>query len=212
MAGTAQPKRQRPVAKRQFYQNGPSTMKLHIFGASGSGVTSLGLALAAKLNVPYFDSDDYFWCNTGQPFTQKLHHDERNRRISEDLNNARSWILGGSIIHWGDNVFPPFDLIVFLYLPQAIRIDRLKKREYDRYGASIFNDAERQKQFNDFIAWASDYDHHSGIANRTLKAHRAWLATIAQPVLELYGDQGIEERMGQVLDRLQKENLLPKAI
>ncbi|GAB3319388.1 hypothetical protein GCM10027299_11850 [Larkinella ripae] len=36
-------------------------MKLHLFGASGSGVTTLGTALAAQLHLPYVDSDDYFW-------------------------------------------------------------------------------------------------------------------------------------------------------
>jgi hypothetical protein len=35
-------------------------MRLHIFGASGSGVTTTGQALAARMNLPYFDSDDYY--------------------------------------------------------------------------------------------------------------------------------------------------------
>lgn len=36
-------------------------MNIHIFGASGSGATTLGRFLAVQLNVPCFDSDDYFW-------------------------------------------------------------------------------------------------------------------------------------------------------
>ncbi|WP_228410094.1 shikimate kinase [Chryseobacterium viscerum] len=35
-------------------------MKIHIFGASGSGVTTLGKALSEELNLEYFDSDDFF--------------------------------------------------------------------------------------------------------------------------------------------------------
>jgi cytidylate kinase len=36
-------------------------MKLHILGASGSGVSTLGRELATRLNVPYFDADDFYW-------------------------------------------------------------------------------------------------------------------------------------------------------
>ncbi|CAI8903162.1 hypothetical protein EMIT036CA2_50372 [Chryseobacterium sp. IT-36CA2] len=35
-------------------------MRIHIFGASGSGVTTLGKALSEKLNIEYLDSDDFF--------------------------------------------------------------------------------------------------------------------------------------------------------
>ena len=43
-----------------------------------------------------------------------------------------NWILGGSIIHWGENLFPEFDLIVFLWLPPEIRLKRLKERTENR--------------------------------------------------------------------------------
>ncbi|NML64046.1 hypothetical protein HHL22_02400 [Hymenobacter sp. RP-2-7] len=46
-------------------------MKLHVFGASGAGVTTLGHALSAALGLPYFDSDDYFWLPTKPEFTHR---------------------------------------------------------------------------------------------------------------------------------------------
>jgi adenylate kinase family enzyme len=38
--------------------------RIHLMGASGSGVTTLGRALAARLALPHHDSDDYFWLPT----------------------------------------------------------------------------------------------------------------------------------------------------
>lgn len=184
-------------------------MKIHLFGASGSGVTTLGEALAARLHLPYFDSDTYFWHHSDPPFTNRRSPADRNQLILEDLDKADNWILGGSIINWGENMFPPFDLIVFLYLPQEIRIDRLKKREFQRYGEVLLTNAKRQKLFNDFISWASDYDNPTGKANRTLQAHKTWLAKIKQPVLELHGDHTVEERLEKVIGKLQQEKLLP---
>jgi len=42
--------------------------RIHILGASGSGTTTLGRALAERLQCPHFDTDDYFWLrNKGTP-------------------------------------------------------------------------------------------------------------------------------------------------
>ena len=41
--------------------------RIHILGASGSGTTALGQALAEHLRCPHFDTDDYFWLPTDPP-------------------------------------------------------------------------------------------------------------------------------------------------
>jgi adenylate kinase family enzyme len=177
-------------------------MKLHIFGASGSGVTTLGQTLSKRLVLPYFDSDDYFWERSEPPFTIQRDPAVRNAAIRVDLENQDNWILGGSIYRWGEDVFPRFDLIVFLWVPPAIRMHRIKAREQQRYGDSIITDPQRRKQHEAFLAWAADYDPATGLATRNIHAHEAWLAGREEPVLELRGDHPVEERIEKVLERL----------
>jgi len=38
--------------------------RIHIFGASGAGVTTLGRATADALAFPHHDTDDYYWLLT----------------------------------------------------------------------------------------------------------------------------------------------------
>ncbi len=38
-----------------------NNFKIHVFGASGSGVSTLGKALAVELHLPFFDADDFYW-------------------------------------------------------------------------------------------------------------------------------------------------------
>ncbi|EJL74307.1 AAA family ATPase [Chryseobacterium populi] len=178
-------------------------MKIHIFGASGSGVTTLGKTLSEKLNIEYFDSDDFFWLRTKVPFTKRQAPEIRNTTLSQKLTTTNSWILGGSVIHWGENIFPEFDLVIFLYLPQDIRLERLKKREIERYGDEITLNPERQEMFEKFIKWARDYDEDTGIANRTLNAHRDWLSKISCPVIEINGDYEIDKKIKIILDKIQ---------
>lgn len=189
-----------------FFRNF-ATMKLHLFGASGSGVTTLGNALATQLNIPYFDSDAYYWQPSDPPFTIRRNPAERNALVRADLDQQASWIVGGSVINWGDTVFPSFDLIVFLWLPPEIRMARLLKREQERYGDLIALNPDRKKQHEEFMEWAADYDHDSGIATRTLNAHEQWIRKQTSPVLELRGDLSTRERMNEILVRLRTLNV-----
>jgi adenylate kinase family enzyme len=45
--------------------------RIHIMGASGAGVTSLGRALADTLAIPHHDTDDYFWQPTTPPYRDR---------------------------------------------------------------------------------------------------------------------------------------------
>ncbi|MBW1655302.1 shikimate kinase [Flavobacterium quisquiliarum] len=182
-------------------------MKIHIFGASGSGVTTTGKEIAQKLNLDYFDSDDYFWKNTEVPFTQRNSPEERNSKIKSDLNSSKNWVLGGSIFQWGEAIFPSFDLVIFLWIPADIRIERLKARELERYGDIIFTDPQRIKQFEDFLIWSADYDLNTGIANRTRQSHEEWLLSLDFPILRIIGDTTIEERIEIILQKISSLNL-----
>lgn len=177
-------------------------MKLHIFGASGSGVTTLEKRLAQLLNAKYFDTDDYFWIKTEPPFTQRREPAERNQLISYDLHKTHKWVLGGSIIDWGDNLFPDFDLVIFLYLPIELRMERLEMRELEKYGDIIYTDEIRKKQFVNFLKWTADYDYNTGVAKRTLSAHRSWLEKLPKPALEIIGDFSFDEKVQIVSKRL----------
>ena len=44
------------------------TRRIHIMGASGAGVTTLGRALADTLGLPHHDTDDYYWRPTDPPY------------------------------------------------------------------------------------------------------------------------------------------------
>ena len=111
--------------------------RLHILGASGSGTTTLGRALAARLQCPHFDADDYFWVPTDPPYTHKRERTERQRLLMDDLTAHDSWVLSGSLCGWGGVAITLFELVVFLVIPQDIRMARLHRREHARFGERI---------------------------------------------------------------------------
>lgn len=160
-------------------------MKINILGAAGSGVTTLGLSLSKNLKMKFIDSDVYFWEKSEKPFTIRKNPVDRNEILKNELKNANEYVIAGSIIDWGENIFPEFDLIIFLWIPNKVRIKRLIKRELNLFGLEIMNQPDRQQQFSKFIEWANDYDYCNGIANRNIKSHESWLKKQNTEILEL---------------------------
>jgi adenylate kinase family enzyme len=177
-------------------------MRLHIFGASGTGVSTLGEALGAALGLPYFDSDAYFWEATEPPFTVRRPPARRDARLAQALATHQSWIVGGSIVGWGEHWLAAFDLVVFLWLPPALRLQRLHQREHARYGARLLADPTQATRTQAFLDWAAGYDDSSTGGTRTLANHEQWLARFTCPVLELRGDLSVAARAAAVQHRL----------
>ena len=75
---------------------------IHIFGASGSGTTTLGEKISEELGYKLMDTDDYFWMPTEPKFTLKRPLEERVKLMMRDINNAENVVISGSLVDWGD--------------------------------------------------------------------------------------------------------------
>lgn len=157
--------------------------RIHIFGASGSGTTTLGKVLANRLKIPHFDTDNYFWIKTDIPFTEKRDVDKRIELLEPDLKKHPSWVLSGSLCGWGDFAIPLFTVVVFLWVPHDIRMERLKAREIERYGKEAISPGGWfHENYEGFISWAEKYDT-AGIDLRSKELHEQWMSKLPCKIL-----------------------------
>ena len=158
--------------------------RIHIFGASGSGTTTIASAVCERLGYKHFDTDSFYWYQTQIPFTEARPIDERLHMMNDDLTNHERWILSGSLAGWGNPLVPMFELVVFVYVPQDIRVERLKKREYERYGDDIKPGGSRYDATKEFIEWAGGYD--TGLlTGRSLLKHEKWMSELDREVIRI---------------------------
>src|SRR5262245_36707446 len=106
--------------------------RIHVLGASGAGVTTLGRALADALAIPHHDTDDYYWLPTTPAYQQRRDVPDRLRLMHEMFAGRPDWVLSGSLDGWGDPLIPLVDLVVFLYVAPEVRVQRLHEREVRR--------------------------------------------------------------------------------
>jgi len=176
--------------------------RIHIFGASGSGTTTLARTLSESFDLPHFDTDNYFWQQTDPPFQFIREKSERKELLRQVLTENESWVLSGSLCGWGDFTIPMFDYVVFLWLPQEVRMQRLKQREIKRNGPGIIKPKHpRHKQHLEFLEWAAAYDT-GGLEMRSKSSHEKWIKDLPYCVLRIEGDHTIQENIEIVLGHI----------
>ncbi|MBC9206492.1 hypothetical protein IBL26_06560 [Roseomonas aerophila] len=176
-------------------------MRLHLTGASGTGTSTLGAALATRLGCPCVDSDDALWERTDPPFTRLRPVADRLAWLQAALPEggaADRWVVAGSMVGWGDQLLPSLNLVVYLSLEAGSRMERLRAREAARYGARITRGGDMAANSAAFLAWAAAYDT-AGPKQRSRSLHEAWLRDLPCPVLRLDSAAPVDELADAVM-------------
>jgi adenylate kinase family enzyme len=172
--------------------------RIHITGASGSGTSTLGAALAARLGHPHVDADTLFWMTTDPPFTTRRPPGERHALLLRSLPVTEQWVFSGSALKWASSLEPVYDLIVFLRLDPSARMERLRRRQAARYGARVEAGGDMAVATADFLTWAEAYDS-AGPEQRSMVLHEEWLALQTAPVLRLDSAASVQDLVVSVL-------------
>ena len=83
--------------------------RIHIVGASGTGTSTLGAALARRLGYPHIDADALFWKPTDPPFTTPRPADDRQALLRHRLPITDPWVFSGSALKWAASLEPFHD-------------------------------------------------------------------------------------------------------
>ncbi|EUJ47221.1 AAA family ATPase [Paenilisteria rocourtiae] len=176
-------------------------VRIHVMGASGAGTSTLGRALANRLGVPFFDTDNYYW---EEKYNIKRVIEKRLEMMEQDFAGHQDWILSGALSNWGMSLERLFDVVVFLEVPRDVRLERLVNRERARYGDAILPGGSRHEAHLEFVAWASRYEG-GGLDVRSKKLHEAWIQKLNCPVLRVTGDMTVDEEVTQILTVLKSK-------
>lgn len=178
-----------------------TSLRLNIAGASGSGATTLGKALAKYLGVQFFDADDFYWKLTAPPYQEKYPASERQQSLLAAIQNFQGWLIAGSMDSWGRAILDQIDVVIFLYVPSNVRMQRLKQRETERYGNRIMPGGDMYLHSHKFLEWAAQYDEGI-LEGRNLQRHEDWLKSLKCPVIRFDGDYSLDYLVTETVSRL----------
>ena len=171
---------------------------IHIYGASGSGTSTLGRKISEELGYRFMDTDDYFWMPTDPKYIQKRPKEERLMLMQRDID------ISGSLTDWGDPLIPQFTLAIRLVTDTETRIARLRKREKDAFGDRIAPGGDMYENHEEFIEWAKGYDA-GGLDSRSKAKHDEWQRLLMCRQIVLNGADDLECNFGLVKQALSEE-------
>lgn len=175
---------------------------IHIFGASGSGTTTLGKALAARMDLVHMDTDDYFWLPTDPPYTARRPIAERLAMMNIGIDSAeKGVVISGSLTGWGDPLIPRFTRVIRLITPAEVRLARLRQREYAHFGDRIREGGDMHENHLAFLNWAAQYDT-GDVTMRSKACHDEWVRQLPCPLLRLDGTLPTDAIAAQALDTI----------
>ncbi len=176
---------------------------VHIYGASGSGTSTLGRKISRALGYTFLDTDDYFWMPTEPKYTVKREIPERLRLMGQDILAAERVVISGSLVDWGDTLIPMFTLAVRLETDTALRIARLKAREAAEFGLRVMPGGDMYRQHQEFLQWAARYDT-GDMTMRSKAKHDAWQKLLQCPQIVLNGADPLEDNLERVKQALRE--------
>ena len=161
-------------------------MRVLVTGAAGSGTSTFAHALAAKMQAAWLEADDFLWLPTQPPYSQLRSPIDRSAHFLDAFQKQSDSVVAGSVMGWGADVEEAFDTIVFLFAPTAVRLERLNRRETERFG----------RVDPKFLEWAAQYDVGPS-EGRSLAKHTAWLAARKCPIVRLDGSVPVADLLTQ---------------
>gem|GEM_PF-333789 len=174
-----------------------------IFGAPGSGTTTIGKEVAKQLGFQHFDLDDYIWrFDTKIPYTISTPCEERIQLLMNDISKFPHFVMSGSMDSFNAPFVSLFDLAVYNTAPVEIRAERFRTRELARWGDRVLPGGDMYEALHqgDYLAIARQYEI-SGPPYANRKMHEQWAAILPCSVLSIDGTLPVAENVALIIDQ-----------
>jgi len=151
-----------------------------VFGANGSGKTTLGRELARLLSFKHMDHEDYAFNKSEIPYTDPRTNEECIELMLADIEKYRSFVISAVTGNFGDEIPQYYKLAVYLKAPLELRMERVKQREYDKFGNRVREGGDMYEQRLEF---------HKFVASRPLLRIDQWAKISPCPVIHVDGTE-----------------------
>lgn len=162
-----------------------------VFGANGSGKSTIGRELARVLNYRFMDHEDYHFEKSEIPYTVERSREACLRLMLDDIHKYGSFVLCAVTGDFCDEILSMYQFAVCLSAPQDIRMERIGRRAFERYGARVLEGGdmyERQTAFLDFAA------------KRPLIRIEQFAQTLACPIMRADGTKPVSENVALIAE------------
>lgn len=172
-------------------------MRIQIIGGPGTGKTTLAGMLAGFFDLPLIEGDKFLWADSD--FTVRRPEKKITRMLSDAINEHPHFVFDGQPDEYAPEIKVEPEVLLFLKVPEDIRMERLIKREQQRFGGRIEEGGDLYEDSRDFIEWASTYAQPTDKVGTYLSYHEKIFSAFEGKKLILDGTKNIVDLINDVL-------------
>lgn len=166
-----------------------------VCGLNGTGKSTLGKALAEKLNYRFIDIEDIYFPkdNPEHTYSNPRSTEEAERILSNLISEDDSFVLASVKGNFNKDIVSHFKCAVYIEVPKETRIKRVYDRLYSQFGARMLEGGdlyEKEKAFIDFVK------------SRDESTVEKWLSSISCPIIRVDGTLPIDENAELIAEKL----------
>ena len=168
-----------------------------VCGQNGAGKSTLGKALAGRLNYHFIDNEDLYFpkADPDYIYASPRTREEVKRLLWGELKAHENFVFASVTGDYGKAVYPFFRYAVLLEASKDIRMERVKKRSFQKFGNRMLPGGdlyEQEERFFDFVR------------SRAEDAAEKWAQSLNCPIIRLDGTKPVEENINLIAEFIRR--------
>lgn len=166
-----------------------------ICGLNGAGKSTLGRALAEKLRFHFIDIEDLYFPKTDPHYLYSAPRsaEEVAALLRQEMELHRQFVLASVKAAYDPALYAFFKCAVFLEVPKALRLQRVRARSYEKFGERMRPGGDLYEREEAFFRFCE---------NREESLVTEWVEKLPCPVLRCDGTRPIAENAALLASQL----------
>lgn len=170
-----------------------------ITGLNGCGKSTVCKLLAEKMNYYSMDVEDYYFIDSDIPYSKFHTHEQTKKLMLDDIEKHNNFVLATVNCDWGEEIASMCKLAVVLKAPLDIRMERIKKREYEKFADRVLKGGD---------LYESQQKFHNKVLSRGEEHIAKQMQFITSPVLELDATLTINDIVKTIYKKCAQINII----
>ena len=176
-----------------------SFMGIVICGLNGAGKSTLGKTLAEKMDFHFIDIENLYFPKTNpnyiyaSPRTRK----EVEKLLLHEIKTHKDFILASVKGDYGEDIYSLIQYAILLDVPKNIRLKRVKKRSFQKFGNRMLLGGDLYEQEENFFHFVESRDEN---------IVEEWVKSLKCPVIRMDGTKSIDENTNFIMERIQNKD------